>query len=66
MLHEPLGRAQKLSEKDMGHGDFMFPVLSRSDLAKTSIKLLTADFPLLDVLAETEVPPKTTTDMGIA
>lgn len=65
MLHEPFRRVQKLSKKDVGHGNFMFPVLSRSDLAKSSIELLTADFPLLDVLAETEVPPKTTADMRI-
>lgn len=65
MLHKPFGRVQELPEKDMRHGDFMFPVLSRSDLAKASIELLTADFPLLDVLTETEVPPKTTADMRI-
>lgn len=66
MPHKLLGRVQKFSEKDLGHGDFMIPVLSRSNLTESKVELATADFPLLDVLAETEVPTEPTAAVRIA
>lgn len=43
----------------MGHGDLVFPVLTRRNLTEAKLELPTTSFPLFHVLAETKVPAET-------